>query len=122
MDNVLQTALAEAVNSLASFFGTTTESIMEHAPEFLAKYGWYSTLSGMPDVFFETILFTALFCIVAFLILMVSDTELKHPIKAIVSVAIVIFVINFGTKIITCAVAPEIVGTHAILDLLKSAK
>ena len=95
---------------------------MEHAPEFLAKYGWYSTLSGMSDVFFDTILLTALFCMIIFLILMVSDTELKHPIKAAVSVAIVIFVISFGTKIITCAVAPEIVGAHAILDLLKSVK
>lgn len=47
MDNVLQTALAEAVNSLASFFGTTTESVMAHAPEFLVKYGWYSTLNDL---------------------------------------------------------------------------
>ena len=30
MDNILQTALAEAVNSLASFFGTTTEAIKEY--------------------------------------------------------------------------------------------
>lgn len=122
MDNILQTALAEAVNSLASFFGTTTESIMEHAPEFLAKYGWYSTLNGMSEVLFETILLTALFCLVVFLILMISDIELKHPIKAVVGIAIVIFVINFGTKVITCAVAPEIVGAHAILNFLKSVK
>ena len=122
MDNVLQTALAEAVNSLASFFGTTTEAIMAHAPEFLAKYGWYSTLNSMSDDFFFTILITSLLCLIVFMVLMVSDTELKHPIKAVIGVIIVIFVINFGTKIITCMVAPEIVGAHAILDLLKSVK
>jgi hypothetical protein len=122
MDNVLQTALAEAVNSLASFFGTTTEAVMEHAPEFLAKYGWYSTLNSMSYYFFFTILITSLLCLIVFMVLMVSDTELKHPIKAVIGVIIVIFAINFGTKIITCMVAPEIVGAHAILDLLKSVK
>lgn len=120
MDNVLQIALAEAVNSLASFFGTTTEAIMEHAPEFLAKYGWYSTLSNLPEDIFFTLLIIMLFCLLGSLV--IFGLDLKNPTRAIIGFAIVCLVINVGTKIITCAVAPEIVGAHAVLNLLKSVK
>lgn len=122
MDNVLQTALAEAVNSLASFFGTTTEAIMEHAPEFLAKYGWYSTLSNLSGDIFCTLLIIMLICVIGSLMVMIADIELKHPLRVIIGLTIVSLVIIIGTKIITCMVAPEIVGAHAILNLLKSAK
>lgn len=122
MDNVLQTALAEAVNSLASFFGTTTEAIMAHAPEFLAKYGWYSTLSNLYSDIFFVILIIILICLLGSLVLMVFDAKLKNPLKTIVGLTIVVLVITIGTRIITCMVAPEIVGAHAIFDLLKSAK
>lgn len=124
MDNVLQIALAEAVNSLASFFGTTTEAIMEHAPEFLAKYGWYSTLSNLPEDIFFTLLIIMLFCLLGSLVIfgLDLDLDLKNPTRAIIGFAIVCLVINVGTKIITCAVAPEIVGAHAVLNLLKSVK
>ena len=122
MDNILQTALAEAVNSLASFFGTTTEAIMEHAPEFLAKYGWYSTLSNLSLNILITFLIVALFCLLGSLVLMTLDVELKHPLRTIICIAAIALAITIGTDIITCAVAPEIVGGHAILNLLKSAK
>lgn len=122
IDNVLQTALAEAVNSLASFFGTTTEAIMEHAPEFLAKYDWYSTLSNLPEDFLIALLLIMLICLFGSLVLMISDIELKHPSRVVISITIVCLVTVIGTKIITCMVAPEIVGGHAILNLLKSAK
>lgn len=118
MDNILQTALAEAVNSLASFFGTTTEAIMEHAPEFLAKYGWYATLHGLP--------LTALGCLaaagVAYLIIMlISMFEIDHPYLIFFTILIICMIIGIGSSIITCAVAPEVVGIHAILDLLNNA-
>ena len=63
-----------------------------------------------------------LICLLGSLVLMVFDVELKNPLKAIVGLTIVVLVITIGTRIITCMVAPEIVGAHAILDLLKSAK
>jgi hypothetical protein len=122
MDNVLQAALAETVNYLASFFGTTTEAIMEHAPEFLAKYGWYSTLNNLSGDIFFVILIIMLICLLGSLLLMVFDVELKNPLRAIIGLTIVVLVITIGARIITCMVAPEIVGAHAILDLLKSAK
>lgn len=120
MDNVLQTALAEAVNSLASFFGTTTEAIMAHAPEFLAKYGWYSTLNDLAIYVVLSILIAALICLLGSLILMSCDLELEHPLAIVISVLILCMVVGVGTKIITCMVAPEIVGAHAVLELLKN--
>lgn len=124
MDNVLQTALAEAVNSLASFFGTTTDTIMANAPEFLTKYGWYSTLSNLPEDIFFTLLIIMLFCLLGSLVIfgLDLDLDLKNPTRAIIGFTIVCLVINVGIKIITCAVAPEIVGAHAVLNLLKSVK
>jgi hypothetical protein len=47
------------------------------------------------------------------------DVENKYTRMAI-GIFIVCFVFCAGIKIITCAVAPEIVGAHAILELLKS--
>ena len=120
MDNVLQTALAEAVNSLASFFGTTTEAIMAHAPEFLAKYGWYSTLNELPLIILSTVLITALFCLIGSLIVACTYSEIKHPFLIVSSIFIFCLVVGIGIKLITCAVAPEIVGAHAIMELLKN--
>lgn len=119
MDNVLQTALAEAVNSLASFFGTTTEAIMAHAPEWLAKYGWYSILNSLSKDIAGYGLITALIILV---IELVTMFEAKHPVFTSIIIMLVFVVCGTGTKILTCAVAPEIVGAHAVLDLLKSVK
>ena len=122
MDNVLQTALAEAINSLASFFGTTTEAIMAHAPEFLAKYGWYSTLNNLPLTIMGVVLIAGILCLMGLLILMACDSELQHPLLTVVGIFIFCLIVGVGVKIIACVVAPEIVGAHAILDLLKNAK
>ena len=122
MDNILQTALAEAVNSLASFFGTTTEAIMEHAPEFLAKYGWYSTLNELPFCIVISVLITALICWLGSLILIMCDCDLEHPILVVSVIFILCLVISVGAKVATCAIAPEIVGAHAVLELLKNMK
>lgn len=122
MDNVLQTALAEAVNSLASFFGTTTEAIMEHAPEFLAKYGWYSTLNELPLTILGAVLTFGVICIFSSIILLSCGVELNHPCLLAIVVFVFCLVIGVGIEVVTCAVAPEIVGAHAILELLKSMK
>lgn len=117
MDNVLQTALAEAVNSLASFFGTTTETVMTHAPEFLAKYGWYDTLNRLPI----TILLCVLGCALLFIILQViTEFQLDLPLHIIIIACFICVVIVIGCQIVTCMVAPEIVGAHAVLELLKN--
>ena len=119
MDNILQTALAEAINSLASFFGTTTEAIMAHAPEFLAKYGWYHTLNNLP----LTILLGVLIALSIFIFIgLVTMFDIQHPALIGTIVLFSCVAIAVGTKLATCAVAPEIVGAHAIMDLLQNAK
>lgn len=124
MDNILQTALADAVNSLANFFGTTTEAIIAHTPEFLAKYGWYSTLNDLMTI--AGILIVFMVMVGAFIIPLVGmlefDIKIKHPILTFIGVYIIFFVFITAIKIVTCAVAPEIVGAHAIMDLLKNMK
>ena len=122
MDNILQTALAEAVNGLANFFGTTTESIMAHMPEFLAKYGWYSTLNSLSDDVIVAIFVGLFLCFLGGVIYFLSDATLEHPRLAIISIIAVSVILTIAVRIAPCAVAPEIVGAHAILDLLKSVK
>jgi hypothetical protein len=120
MDSVLQTALAEAVNSLASFFGTTTEAVMTHAPEFLVKYGWYSTLNDLGGCAFASFMLMAVIGIMMIPFVIEFDTEIKHPILKLIGGFIICFVFLAGMKIVTCVVAPEIVGAHAVLELLKN--
>lgn len=117
MDNVLQTALAEAVNSLASFFGTTTESVMAHAPEFLAKYGWYDMLINLPVTAFLCVLIAALIYLI---VLLFSGFEVEHPYLIGFTAFIICLLVGVGCQIAACVVAPEIVGAHAVLELLKN--
>lgn len=44
MSLTLEQTLASILQSLANFFGVTTQTIMENAPMWLAKYGWYVTV------------------------------------------------------------------------------
>lgn len=122
MDNVLQTALAEVVNSLASFFGTTTEAVMAHAPEFLVKYGWYSTLNELPINILLSVLLMSVIILIGVLIMAMFDIELNHPVFVVVCIFMLCATACIGSSIITCAVAPEIVGAHAVLELLKGMK
>lgn len=39
MNFELQNTLSTVIQQLASFFGMTTDTIMQNAPEWLAKYG-----------------------------------------------------------------------------------
>jgi len=119
MDNILQTALADAINSLASFFGTTTEAIMAHAPEFLAKYGWYHTLNTLPLIILGCFAFAFL---IYLFIGIITMFDIDRPILIGFIIVFVCIVIGVGAELITCAVAPEIVGAHAIMDLLQNAK
>lgn len=118
MDNVLQTALAETVNALADFFGTTTEAIMTHAPEFLAKYGWYYTLNDLSaDIFIGFLLGIAFL----FFVIMFFDSDCSKYYNLIVfGIFTLCVIIPIGIKIITCMVVPEIVGLHAIMGLIKT--
>lgn len=120
MDNVLQTALAEVVNSLANFFGTTTETIMTHAPEFLEKYGWYYTLNGLGKCALGSFFIMLVISLLVIPFVIEVDADIRHPVVKFIGGFIVCFMFIAGMKIVTCAVAPEIVGAHAVLELLKN--
>lgn len=119
MSETLQAALAEIINQLASFFGTTTDAILTKLPEFLTRYAWYHTLTWMPGTIFAG-LGAGLF--LAFIVAAINNFNLKHPgiLTAICCTLGVIIAIIIA--IIPCFICPEIVGGHAIIELIKGAK
>lgn len=117
----LEQTLNLILSALANFFGTTTQAIMANAPEWLAKYGWYVTLHDelvgqmFGGAFAGTLLaggFLAIWCL--------SGHEVK-PLQ--IGICILLFFLSFGMvvsiPIITCMIAPEIVGLEAAIKLIS---
>ena len=117
----LEQTLNLILSALANFFGTTTQAIMENAPKWLAKYGWYVTLHNelvlwmLGGAFVGTLLaggFLAIWCL--------SSREIK-PLQ--IGICILCFFFWFGVAIsipiITCMIAPEIVGLEAAIKLIS---
>ena len=117
----LEQTLNLIISSLANFFGTTTENVMANAPMWLAKYGWYVTLK---KELIEWLLGGAFVgAIIAIVFLFLWDAN-KHEIKALqIVIAFILFIIGMvviiSIPIITCFIAPEIVGLEAVIKLLK---
>lgn len=61
MSLTLEQTLASILQSLANFFGVTTQTIMENAPMWLAKYGWYVTVKDLGFNFLQVLLFLVLY-------------------------------------------------------------
>ena len=117
----LEQTLNLILSALANFFGTTTQVIMANVPEWLAKYGWYVTLHNelvewmFGGVFAGALLaggFLAIWCL--------SDHEVK-PLQ--IGICIFLFFLGFGVivsiPLITCMIAPEIVGLEAAIKLIS---
>ena len=117
----LEQTLNLILSALANFFGTTTQTIMANAPKWLAKYGWYVTLHNelvewmLSGAFAGVLLaggFLAIWCL--------SDREIK-PLQ--IGICILLFFFGFGVAvsipIITCMIAPEIVGLEAAIKLIS---
>ena len=117
----LEQTLNLILSSLANFFGTTTEAIMQNAPTWLAKYGWYVTLhSELGGAIFIGILMGGVLGGIFLCVL----SGAKHNIgKGAIALAILIFIIAIVVTslipIITCLVAPEIVGLEAAIKLIS---
>lgn len=117
----LEQTLNLILSALANFFGTTTQAIMANAPEWLAKYGWYVTLHNeliewmFGGVFAGVLLaggFLAIWCL------------FKHEVKPLqIGICILLFFFGFGVTVsipvITCMIAPEIVGLEAAIKLIS---
>lgn len=63
MSLTLEQTLASILQSLANFFGVTTQTIMENAPMWLAKYGWYVTVKDLGFNIFAGFLQVLLFLV-----------------------------------------------------------
>lgn len=117
----LDTALANAVKSLADFFGTTTEAIMGNAPSFLNKYGWYCTLTALPSYLCQVALIIVAFTIVFFLFNLLIDDHMwltKKTIKYYVFGYLGIIVISCIIFLLPVIVTPELVGLDYLVKVM----
>ena len=124
----LEQVLAQVIQSLASFFGQTTETIAQHAPEWLAKYGWYSALSHLGcnillGAAMGIVIAIVMFGIIASTEIWDTWEEVPKALKRLLWIVPVFVIIGFAIiPIIPCFVAPEIVGLEAVVELIKGLK
>lgn len=119
MDTLLQTTLATIIQQLAEFFGMTTDIIMENAPMWLAKYGWFTLMQNLPLVIFAWIGLTLLSIFAEAITASEFDWKTGTLRFAVILTIIIWTIIVFGTWFMQCAVAPELYGLNALLDAIK---
>lgn len=122
MNLSLEQTLASILQSLADFFGVTTQTIMENAPMWLAKYGWYVTIKDLGlTIFIGGFIGIALVGGLFFIFYIMLDADYKKWHSAMfITIAILAIIITIFIPIITCIIAPEYVGIEALLRLLQS--
>ena len=118
----LEQTLATILQSLADFFGVTTQTIIENAPIWLAKYGWYITIRDLGvNIFLGCLLgavLVAILCLI-FYIGFEADCVKWHILLFIVIFAFTVIITTI-TPIVTCAIAPEYVGIEALFNLIQN--
>lgn len=126
MDLKLEPVLANIIQQLANFFGTTTNAVMDNAPEFLAKYGWFTTLSNIgANLFMNVVLMLIVGLLVGFIISFINDEfyynkETKiNLIKWCFGITIAGVIIMIVADILPCLIAPELVGLQQLLRLFE---
>ncbi len=118
----LEQTLNLILSALANFFGTTTQAIMEKAPEWLAKYGWYVTLHNElgGQLMLGLFLGVVLGAIFLFIWNCVAEKEIKAGAIVIAFFIVLITLIAFAVvTILPCILAPEIVGLEAAIKLIS---
>lgn len=81
MSLTLEQTLASILQSLANFFGVTTQTIMENAPMWLAKYGWYVTVKDLGFNIFVGVFIGAIIWFILYLMIEV-DFKKWHLLRA----------------------------------------
>lgn len=120
MDLTLEPVLANICQQLASFFGTTTDAVINNAPEFLAKYGWFSVLSNLgDDIVIGGILLFFLSGLLVLLLAIINLWQRKklNSVRWGMTFFIISMILNIGSSILPCIVAPEFVGLRYLLRL-----
>lgn len=119
MELTLEQTLSTILQQLAEFFGTTTEVVLANAPEWLAKYGWYHTLSDFGWYIFIGAFISVLVIAGIGAYNECSIDEVKMTFKRFISIIIVCQIISITINILPCIVAPEFVGLDALLLKMK---
>ena len=117
----LEQTLNLIVSALANFFGTTTEAILRNAPTWLVKYGWYVTLHDELIGYIFGGVFAGI-VIVGIFLFIYEMADKEYGIGVIIVaflIFIVVIVIAISIPIITCMIAPEIVGIEAAIKLIS---
>lgn len=117
-DTILSTTLASILQQLADFFGMTTEAIMQNAPYWLARYGWFSAVQNLPTILivpFVAIGMTALLSLPIWLEYDLNKFKFRYIVIAYFLCVFIASIANF----IPCAITPEIYGLNELLKLLK---
>lgn len=119
----LSSALSSVITQLADFFGMSTQIIMENAPYWLARYGWFACLNDLGISMFIGILVVGIIVVFYFGIKTEWGTDLNevsnsHLIRNIILITVAVEAIMIILHILPCAVAPEMYGLTEILALI----
>lgn len=122
MSLTLEQTLASILQSLANFFGVTTQTIMENAPMWLAKYGWYVTVKDLGfNIFSGAFIGIIIVGIIWFILYVMIEADFeKWHLYIFIFVPVLSVVITVCVPIITCIIAPEYVGVEALFSLLQN--
>lgn len=104
----------------------TTQAIMEQAPYWLAKYGWYHSLQNIVFGIIMTLVIATIICVPIYVIPRVDSYFSKDDIKmsnllikaTLFCVVMVVLFIVLG-YLIPCFIVPELVGAKALIALIK---
>lgn len=122
MSLTLEQTLASILQSLANFFGVTTQTIMENAPMWLAKYGWYVTVKDLGfNIFVGVFIGAIISSIIWFILYLIIEVDFKKwHLHILTFVPILSVIITVCVPIIICIIAPEYVGIEALFSLLQN--
>ena len=122
MSLTLEQTLASILQSLANFFGVTTQTIMENAPMWLAKYGWYVTVKGLGLTIMGGLFLGVIVVVVIWAVAL--SCELNITSRGLIALSIFLMIlIVFGAvtiDVIPCMIAPEYVGVEELFSLLQN--
>ena len=122
MENVLtptlEQTLAQVIQQLANFFGTTTTAIIDNMPDFLTMYAWYYTFNNLwyiPCVVLLSV-FASVFLFLFWEDCIDFEVKVSDFMKTGVKVGLLICAFIFIKDIALCFICPEIVGGMALLE------
>lgn len=126
MDITLQTTLATVIQQLASFMGTTVETIQANAPYWLALYGRYHLISNLGMYLISGAFIAVLVGICGLLLLgilleidVVSAEVLTKHWKLFFIIGLIVLLSQTIIAIVQYCISPELFGLQALIKMIK---